>query len=55
MTPRIFTRSQFAASNDSLQFLEQAHVLDRDDGLIGKGFEKRDLLLSERTDLKSTN
>src|SRR5690348_10017837 len=34
-----------------LQFFEQPHVLDRDDGLIGKGFEKRDLFFREGTDL----
>ena len=28
-----------------LQFLEQPHVFDSDDRLVGKGFEKRDLLL----------
>ena len=32
-----------------LQFFEQPHVLDGDDGLVRKGFEKRDLFLG-RTD-----
>src|SRR5262245_60505960 len=34
-----------------LQFLKQPHVLDGDDRLVGKGFEQRDLIISERTDL----
>ena len=34
------------------EFLEQPHVLDRDDGLVGEGFEQCDLLLCERTDLR---
>ena len=38
-----------------LQFLEQAHVLDSDLGLIGEGLEKSDLLLSERTNLRATD
>src|SRR4030095_10249529 len=28
-----------------LQFLEQADVFNRDNGLVGEGFEKRDLLV----------
>jgi hypothetical protein len=31
-----------------LQFLEQADVLDGDDGLVGEGFEQRDLIVGER-------
>src|SRR5262249_30057961 len=38
-----------------LDLLEQSHVLDGDDGLVGKGFEKGDLLISERTDLRADN
>ena len=38
-----------------LQFLEQPHVLDGDHGLVGEGFEKRDLFVRERTDLRSPN
>ena len=38
-----------------LQFLEQPHVLDGDHRLVGEGFEKRDLLVRERTNLGSTN
>src|SRR5262249_39704049 len=34
-----------------LDLLKQAHVLDSDHGLIGEGFEQRDLLVRERTDL----
>ena len=34
-----------------LQFLEQPHVLDGDDGLVGKGFEKRDLLCLKTVEL----
>jgi hypothetical protein len=32
-----------------LQFLEQPHVLDGDDGLVGEGLEQLDLLRRERT------
>src|SRR5260370_12268581 len=32
------------------QLVEQARVLDGNDGLIGKGLEKRDLLISKRID-----
>ena len=38
-----------------LEFLEQSHVLDGDDRLIGEGFKKRDLLVGEGTDLGSAN
>ena len=38
-----------------LQFLEQPHVLDGDHGLVGKGFEERDLLVSKRLDFRSAN
>ena len=38
-----------------LDFFEQPHVLDGDHGLVGKGFEKRDLFLGERSDLRSAN
>src|SRR4029450_8168811 len=34
-----------------LQLGEQAHVLDRDDGLVGEGSEQRDLLVCEGADL----
>ena len=34
------------------EFLEQAHVFDGDHRLVGKGFEKRDLLFGERLDLR---
>src|SRR5262245_44892205 len=34
-----------------LQFFEQTHVFDGNHGLIGEGFEKRNLLVRERTDL----
>ena len=37
------------------EFFEQPHVLDRDDGLVGEGFQKSDLFLRERTDLRATN
>src|SRR5262245_32692766 len=32
-----------------LQLREQAHVLDRDDGLIGEGLEQRDLAVGKWT------
>ena len=38
-----------------LEFLEQAHVLDGDDGLVGEGLEQRNLLFRERSDFCSTN
>ena len=37
-----------------LEFLEQAHVLDGDDGLIGKGFEQSNLLVRKRTNFGSS-
>ena len=30
------------------EFLKQAHVLDGDDRLVGKGFKQRDLLVGKR-------
>ena len=38
-----------------LDLREQPHVLDGDDGLICKGFEKRDLLVGERSDFRAAN
>ena len=38
-----------------LEFLKQPNVLDGDDRLIGKGFKKRDLLISERTNFRAAN
>ena len=38
-----------------LQFLEQPHVLDGDDRLVGEGLEQRDLLFGERTNLVTPN
>ena len=35
-----------------LEFLEQAHVLDGDDGLIGEGFKKSDLFVGKRPNLR---
>jgi hypothetical protein len=35
--------------------LEQPHIFDGDDGLVGKGFEKIDLLIGERTDFGPAN
>ena len=37
------------------EFLEQSDVLDRDDGLIGKGFKERDLLFRKRTNFRAAN
>src|SRR5262245_2626275 len=37
------------------EFLEQADVLDGDDGLIGESFKKSDLLVRERPDLQTSN
>ena len=34
-----------------LQFREQSHVLDGDDGLVGEGLKQRDLLVRERIHL----
>jgi len=36
-----------------LQLLEQAHVLNGDDGLVGEGLEERDLPLAEELNLRS--
>ena len=38
-----------------LDFLEQPHVCDRDDCLIGEGLEQSDLFFRERPRLRSTN
>src|SRR6266849_7080687 len=36
-----------------LQLLEQAHVLDGDDGLVGEGLQKGDLALREEADFRA--
>src|SRR5262245_18839757 len=36
-----------------LKLFEQAHVLDRDDGLVGKGLEEPDLLVRELANLRA--
>ena len=36
-----------------LQLLEQAHVLDRDDGLVGEGLQQRDLRVGETARLRA--
>src|SRR5262245_29795959 len=38
-----------------LQLLKQPDILDGDDGLVGERFEKSDLLVGERANLKSQN
>src|SRR4029453_7620757 len=38
-----------------LQLLEEADVLDGDDGLVGKGLEELDLLVRERPDLHAAD
>ena len=38
-----------------LDFFEQPHVLDSDDGLVGKGFEKSNLFLREGTNSGAAN
>src|SRR6266511_750681 len=38
-----------------LDFLEQTYVLDGDDGLVGEGFEQRDLLFGKRTNLRAAD
>src|SRR5262245_53106814 len=38
-----------------LDLLEQSHVLDRDDRLVGEGFEELDLLFREGADYSTTN
>src|SRR5262245_14364107 len=38
-----------------LDFLKQPHVLDGDDGLVGEGFEERNLPVSKRLDFHSAN
>ena len=37
------------------EFLEQTHVFDCDHGLVGKGFEKLDLLLGKGTYFRAAN
>ena len=37
------------------EFLEQPHVLDGDHGLVGEGFEKFDLFISERANFGAAN
>src|SRR5215467_9575112 len=38
-----------------LQLLEQAHVLDGDDRLIGEGLEERDLVVAERSNFEAAD
>ena len=38
-----------------LHFLEQARILDRDDGLVGEGLEDGNLLLGEWPHLRPAN
>ena len=60
MTPRIslvaVCCSRASAIRVALfEFLEQSHVLDGDDGLVGEGLEKRDLFVSKgRTSVRRT-
>ena len=53
MTPKI-SLVAVCCSNDSLSSLEQPHVFDGDNGLIGKGFEQLDLRRREGTHLGAT-
>ena len=53
MTPKI-SLVAVCCSKRLLEFLEQPHVLDRDHGLIGEGFEQLDLRRSEGTHLGAT-
>ena len=53
MTPRI-SLVAVCCSNASFEFLEQPHVLDGDDGLIGEGFKKFDLRRGEGAHLDAT-
>ena len=46
MTPKI-SLVAVCCSNAFLEFLEQPHVLDGDDGLVGEGFEQLDLRRGE--------
>ena len=55
ITPRISlvavccSRDSVSASLRALELGEQAHVLDRDEGLIGEGLQQLDLRLGERS------
>ena len=49
----IFSLAQFCVA--LLDFLEQANILDRDYRLIGEGFKKRNLFVSERSNLRPAN
>ena len=53
MTPKDFTRGSLLLQR-FLEFLEQPHVLDGDDGLIGEGFEQLDLRRGEGAHLDAT-
>ena len=53
MTPKI-SLVAVCCSNDFLEFLEQPHVLDGDDRLIGEGFKKFDLRRGEGAHLGAT-
>ena len=54
MTPKI-SLVAVCCSNDFLEFLEQPHVLDRDDGLIGEGLKQFDLFIRERANVGSAH
>ena len=49
-----FTRGRLLLQR-LLQFLKQPNVLDGDHGLVGKGFEQRDLFFRKGTNLGPTN
>ena len=53
MTPKI-SLVAVCCSNDSLSSWNKPHVLDRDHGLIGEGFEQFDLRRGERAHLGAT-
>ena len=53
MTPKI-SLVAVCCSNDSLEFVEQPHVLNSDHRLIGEGFEQLDLRRGEGAHLGAT-
>ena len=53
MTPKDLTRCRLLLQR-FFEFLEQPHVLDGDDSLIGEGFQKLDLRWSEGAHLSAT-
>ena len=50
-----FLQGEFERAGPGLELLEQADILDGDDGLVGEGVEKGDLLVREEASLGPAN